>query len=106
MQSLTCHGERKKKKKPAVLLGFGKCPLLINGDAADANLKAGLNRWLAEGGKAGMLMISAVDGMSPGAANHELIYAKLENKLCVPRSISHPLSTSNGLQLTCTPKTV
>lgn len=33
-----------ERKKPAILLGFGKYPLLINalGDTADADLKAGL----------------------------------------------------------------
>lgn len=35
-----------------------------------------------------------------GPVNHKLIYVKQENKLCVRRSISHPLSASEELQLT------
>lgn len=42
----------------------------------------------------------------PGPVNHELIYVKQENKLCVQRSISHPLSASKELQLTSTPYVV
>lgn len=40
------------EKISAILLGFGKCPLLINGDAADANLKGGLpSGWLESEGR-------------------------------------------------------
>lgn len=35
-----------------------------------------------------------------GPVNHELIYAKQVNKLLVRGSISHPLSASEGLELT------
>ena len=40
-----CNLRRSTERKPAILLGFGKYPLLINapGDAATADLKAGVN---------------------------------------------------------------
>lgn len=42
-----CNLRHAIERKPAILLGFGKYPLLINalGEAADADLKAGLTHW-------------------------------------------------------------
>lgn len=47
--------------------------------------------------------VEAADGLrasGSGPVNHGVIYAKQVNKLLVRRSISHPLSASEGLELT------
>lgn len=44
--------------------------------------------------------VDGSNGSGSGPVNHELIYAKQVNKLLVRGSISHPLSASEGLELT------
>lgn len=107
-----CNLRHAIERKPAVLLGFGKYPLLINalGKAADADLKAWLTNWTPAEERR-VLWYADEQSMGqtapcPGSVNHKLIYVKQEKKLYAQGSISHPLSASKELQLTSTPHTV
>lgn len=106
-----CNLRHAIERKPAILLGFRKYPLLINAlrDTADADLKAGLTQQLPGEWRTVRWWNQRQMGQtapSPGPVNHKLIYAKQENKLCAHRSISHPVSASEELQLTSTPRAV
>lgn len=106
-----CNLRHAIERKPAILLGFGKYPLLINAirDTADADLKARLAQRLPGEWRTVRWWNQRQmerTAPSPGPVNHKLIYVKRENKLCARRSISHPVSASEELQLTSTPHAV
>lgn len=61
-------------------------------DGAMVNMKAGLTLQLPDKSRTPHWTNQSMGWTAPGLGhvNHNLIYAKQENKLCLCRSISHP----------------
>lgn len=86
-------GENAGRKRPLITAG---------GEAADADDEK-RDHWPAAESRWALLYADEIHGQwngqlrVRGPVNHNLIYVKQENKLCIQRSISHPLSAGKGI---------